>query len=160
MAFPGREGAVVKVNSYTHDEFGITTEDPELTVRMQDKWNAKGFALAEELDGVQQVYVYGDPDAKKTLVTWGSPTGAAREVGELAGVRIVQPVVLWPFPDRQMAEALEGTETLAVAEGNSRGQLARLLEQRGFHIDGRLLRYDGRPWGVGELRRQAEEVLA
>ena len=109
---------------------------------------------------MQQVYVYGDPDAKETLVTWGSPTGAAREVGELTGIRIVQPVVLWPFPDRQMAEALEGTETLAVAEGNSRGQLARLLEQRGFHIDGRLLRYDGRPWGVGELRRQAEEVLA
>jgi 2-oxoglutarate ferredoxin oxidoreductase subunit alpha len=160
LAFPGREGAVVKVNSYTHDEFGITTEDPEITVRMQDKWNAKGFALAEELDGIQQVYVYGDPDAKETLVTWGSPTGAAREVGELAGIRVVQPVVLWPFPDRQMAEALEGTETLAVAEGNSRGQLARLLEQRGFHIDGRLLRYDGRPWGVGELRRQAEEVLA
>ncbi len=160
LAFPGREGAVVKVNSYTHDESGITTEDPELTVRMQDKWNAKGFALAEELDTIQQVYVYGDPDAKETLVTWGSPTGAAREVGELEGIRIVQPVVLWPFPDRQMAEALEGTETLAVAEGNSRGQLARLLEQRGFHIDGRLLRYDGRPWGVGELRRQAEEVLA
>ena len=160
LAFPGTEGAVVKVNSYTHDEFGITTEDPELTVRMQDKWNAKGFALAEELDEVQQVYVYGDPDAVETLVTWGSPTGAAREVGELEGYRIVQPVVLWPFPDRQMAEALEGTETLAVAEGNSRGQLARLLEQRGFHIDGRLLRYDGRPWGVGELRRQAEEVLA
>ena len=160
LAFPGREGAVVKANSYTHDEFGITTEDPELTVRMQDKWNAKGFALAEELDALQQVYVYGDPEATRTLVTWGSPTGAAREIGELTGFRIVQPVVLWPFPDRQMAEALEGTEQLAVAEGNSRGQLARLLEQRGFHIDGRLPRYDGRPWGVGELRRQAEEVLA
>jgi len=159
LAFPGRGGAVVKANSYTHDEFGITTEDPELTVRMQDKWNAKGFALAAELDTLQQVYVYGDPLAKRTLVTWGSPTSAAREIGELAGIRIVQPAVLWPFPDRQMAEALEGTTTLAVAEGNSRGQLARLLEQRGFRIDGRLLRYDGRPWGVGELRRQAEEVL-
>jgi len=160
LAFPGQEGAVVKVNSYTHDEFGITTEDPELTVRMQDKWNAKGFALAEELDALQQVYVYGDPEATQTLVTWGSPTGAAREIGELTGFRIVQPVVLWPFPDRQMAEALEETEQLAVAEGNSRGQLARLLEQRGFAADGRLLRYDGRPWGVGELRRQVEEVLA
>ena len=160
LAFPGREGAVVKVNSYTHDEFGITTEDPELTVRMQDKWNAKGLALAEELDTLPQVNVYGDPEATRTLVTWGSPTGAAREVGELAGIRIVQPVVLWPFPDRQMAEALEGSEVIAVAEGNSRGQLARLMEQRGVAVDGRLLRYDGRPWGVGELRMQAEEVLA
>ncbi len=160
LAFPGREGAVVKVNSYTHDEFGITTEDPELSFRMQDKWNAKGLALAEELDGLPQVNVYGDPEATRTLVTWGSPTGAAREVGELAGMRVVQPVVLWPFPDRQMREALEGSELIAVAEGNSRGQLARLLEQRGFRIDSRLLRYDGRPWGVGELRRQAEEVLS
>lgn len=159
LTFPGREGAVVKVNSYTHDEFGITTEDPEITVRMQDKWNAKGFALADELDGIQQVYVHGDPEATETVVTWGSPTGAAREVGELEGIRVVQPVVLWPFPDRQMAEALKGTETLVVAEGNSRGQLARLLEQRGFTVDGRLLRYDGRPWGVGQLRRQIEEVL-
>ncbi len=32
---------------------------------MQDKWNAKGFALAEELDSLQQVYVYGDPEAKR-----------------------------------------------------------------------------------------------
>ncbi len=160
LAFPGREGAVVKVNSYTHDESGITTEDPELTVRMQDKWNAKGLALAEELDTLPQVNVYGDPEATRTLVTWGSPTGAAREVGELAGIRIVQPVVLWPFPDRQMAEALEGSEVIAVAEGNSRGQLARVMEQRGVAVDGRLLRYDGRPWGVGELRMQAEEVLA
>jgi 2-oxoglutarate ferredoxin oxidoreductase subunit alpha len=160
LAFPGREGAVVKANSYTHDESGITTEDPELTVRMQDKWNAKGLALADELDTLQQVYVYGDPDATRTLVTWGSPTGAAREVGELTDIRVVQPVVLWPFPDRQMAEALEGSEVIAVVEGNSRGQLARLMEQRGVAVDGRLLRYDGRPWGVGELRRQVEEVLA
>ena len=101
LAFPGRDGAMVKANSYTHDEFGITTEDPELTVRMQDKWNAQGRALADELDTLPQVNVYGDPERRGRVVTWGSPTGAVREVGELAGIRIVQPVVLWPFPDRQ-----------------------------------------------------------
>lgn len=160
LAFPGREGAVVKVNSYTHDEFGITTEDPALAVKMQDKWDAKGRALAGELDTLPQVNVYGDPEATRTLVTWGSPTGAAREVGELSGLRVVQPVVLWPFPERQLAEALDGSEQVAVAEGNSRGQLAELMEQRGLTVDRRLLRYDGRPWGVGELRLQAEGVLS
>ena len=109
-----------------------------------------------------QVNVYGDPDAKQTVVTWGSPTGAAREVGELEGIRVVQPVVLWPFPDRQMAEALRGQRRrVAVAEMQLHAASSPgLMEQHGFHIDGRLLRYDGRPWGVGELRRQVEEVLA
>jgi len=160
LAFPGRAGAAVKANSYTHDEYGMTSEDPGLTVRMQDKWDAKAAALAGELDGLPLVNVYGDPEATRTLVTWGSPTGAAREVGELAGIRVVQPAVLWPFPERQLRDALEGSEQVAVAEVNAGGQLAALMEQRGFALSGRLNRYDGRPWGVGELRLQVEEVLS
>ncbi|MFH0778557.1 MAG: 2-oxoacid:acceptor oxidoreductase family protein, partial [Candidatus Eisenbacteria bacterium] len=37
LAFPSEKGAVVKVNSYEHDEFGITTEDPALTNTIQEK---------------------------------------------------------------------------------------------------------------------------
>ncbi|HET6497399.1 MAG TPA: 2-oxoacid:acceptor oxidoreductase subunit alpha [Thermoleophilia bacterium] len=160
LAFPGRAGAVVKVNSYTHDEWGITTEDPGMTVQMQDKWLRKGRRMADELDTLPLVNVYGDPAARRTVVTWGSPTGALREIGELAGVRIVQPVLLWPFPVRQLSEALAGSERVAVAEVNATGQLASLMERYGLRVDARLNRYDGRPWGVGELRRRVEEVLA
>jgi len=75
-------------------------------------------------------------------------------------VRIVQPVVLWPFPVRQLSEALAGSDRVAVAEVNATGQLASLMERYGLRVDARLNRYDGRPWGVGELRRRVEEVLA
>ena len=160
LAFAGREGAVVKVNSYTHDEWGATTEDPVTTARMQEKWLRKGRAMAQELDGLPLVNVYGDAGATEAVVTWGSPTGALREIGELAGVRVVQPVVLWPPPVRQLRDALSGAHRVAVAEVNATGQLANLLERHGLRVDTRINRYDGRPWAVGELHRRIQEVLA
>ena len=106
------------------------------------------------------VNVYGDAGATEAVVTWGSPTGALREIGELAGVRVVQPVVLWPPPVRQLRDALSGAHRVAVAEVNATGQLANLLERHGLRVDTRINRYDGRPWGVGELHRRIQEVLA
>ena len=60
----------------------------------------------------------------------------------------------------QIAGALAGSEKVAVLEMNSTGQLAGLMERHGLDVDARILRYDGRPFGVGELRRQVERVLA
>jgi 2-oxoglutarate ferredoxin oxidoreductase subunit alpha len=160
LAFPGREGAVVKVNSYTHDEFGVTTEDPATSVAMQDKWLRKGRVMAAELDALPAVNVYGDPRSPRTIVTWGSPVGALREIAELTGLRVVQPVVLWPFPQRQLAEALAGSDKVLAVEMNATGQFAGLMRRHGLRVDDTLLRYDGRPWGVGELRQRVEEVLA
>jgi 2-oxoglutarate ferredoxin oxidoreductase subunit alpha len=159
LAFPGREDAIVKANSYTHDEYGVTTEDPETAVRMQDKWLHKGQAVAEELGGLPCVNVYGDASAARTVVTWGSPVGALREIGELTGLRIVQPVVIWPFPTRQMQAALEGSERTIVVEMNATGQFAGLMRRQGLRVDGRVNRYDGRPFGVGELRARVENAL-
>ncbi|NLD57170.1 MAG: pyruvate ferredoxin oxidoreductase, partial [Methanomicrobiales archaeon] len=48
-AFPGTEGAVVKVNSYTHDESGITTEDGEVTAQMTKKRLRKAETLKKSL---------------------------------------------------------------------------------------------------------------
>jgi 2-oxoglutarate ferredoxin oxidoreductase subunit alpha len=160
LAFPGREGAVVKVNSYTHDEFGVTTEDPATSVVMQDKWLRKGRAMAEELDTLPAVNVYGDPRSPRTVVTWGSPVGALREIADLTGLRVVQPVVLWPFPQRQLAEALAGSDKVLAVEMNATGQFAGLMRRHALRVDDTLLRYDGRPWGVGELRQRVEEVVA
>ncbi|MEZ5125431.1 MAG: 2-oxoacid:acceptor oxidoreductase family protein [Thermoleophilia bacterium] len=156
----GRSGAIVKVNSYTHDEWGLTTEDPLLTAQMQEKLLHKDRAMADELARLSLVNVYGDPRSSRAIVTWGSPTGALREIGELAGVRVVQPVVLRPFPVRQLADALVACDRVAVAEMNATGQLATLMEQHGLPVHTRLSRYNGRPWAVGELRQHVEEALA
>lgn len=44
LTFPGG-GAVVKANSYEHDEFGITTEDADLIARAQEKRLRKAGSL-------------------------------------------------------------------------------------------------------------------
>ncbi len=160
LAFPGREGAMVKANSYTHDEAGITTEEPATTVAMQDKWLRKGRAMADELDGLPTVNVYGDPSDPRAVVTWGSPVGALREIAELTGVRVVQPVVLWPFPGRRLAEALAGSGRVVVVEMNATAQFAGLMRRHGLPVHATVLRYDGRPWGVGALRQRVEEMFA
>jgi len=160
MAYPGTPGGTVKVNSYTHDEAGLTTEDPALTVAMQDKWERKCWGAAGALERLPLVNVYGDARADRTVVVWGSPTGAVREVAELEGYRVVQPAALHPFPAVQFAKALQGSARVAVLEMNAGGQLAGLMERHGFASDHSILRYDGRPWGVGELRREVDKVFA
>ena len=41
LAFPGRDGATVKANTYTHDEYGISAEDPGTTVACRTSGSAR-----------------------------------------------------------------------------------------------------------------------
>jgi 2-oxoglutarate ferredoxin oxidoreductase subunit alpha len=64
----GTPGAVVKANSYEHDKAGITIEEPDVTVRMQEKRMRKGAALANALAEFQTFAVYGSADARVGVV--------------------------------------------------------------------------------------------
>ncbi|MBX6422734.1 2-oxoacid:acceptor oxidoreductase subunit alpha [Thermosulfurimonas sp. F29] len=152
LAFPGDPRAVVKVTSYEHDSYGITTEEPEDIVRMQDKRLRKVRGLREELDRPEMVAVEGD--GERALCVWGSTRGAALEVARKLGLRYVQPLVLEPFPETTLRKALRGVRHLVVAETNATGQLARRLEAHGFPVEEVLLRYDGRPFTVEDLERR------
>jgi 2-oxoglutarate ferredoxin oxidoreductase subunit alpha len=60
LAFPGNSAAIVKVTSYEHDEYGITTEESEQIVRMQQKRLRKIKTIENELSKHEQVKVYGN----------------------------------------------------------------------------------------------------
>jgi 2-oxoglutarate ferredoxin oxidoreductase subunit alpha len=59
LAFPPLPGQVIKANSYAHDEKGITTEDPQITMQTSDKRQRKGQLMAEYLEGCETVKVLG-----------------------------------------------------------------------------------------------------
>lgn len=160
LGFPPLVGEVVKVDSYEHDESGVTTEDPELTVRMQEKRLRKWEGLEADVAGLEAVQVAGPRDASTALVCWGSNAGVCREVAEELGMRVVQPLVLSPFPSRQMDDALRGAERVICVENNATGQLERLLREHGFAVDDAVRRYDGRSFSVEELVAGAKEVLS
>jgi 2-oxoglutarate ferredoxin oxidoreductase subunit alpha len=159
LAFPGRAGAVVKANSYEHDQYGITTEEPEETVAMQEKRLGKRDGLVADIEAMEAVKVYGKKDSPIALVAWGSTKGAAVEVGEDLGLRVVQPLVLEPLPTGQIRRTLKGVRRLVAVENNATGCLARLLACHGVATDRTILKYDGRPFTVDGLKKRVEEAV-
>ena len=90
--------AVVKVNSYMHDEAGITTEEASLVNQMTKKRLRKGEGLAEEMQGYPAVAVSGNPEATTAVLCWGSTKGVCNEIAQELGLRVIRPIVLLPFP--------------------------------------------------------------
>ncbi|MEI7434615.1 MAG: 2-oxoacid:acceptor oxidoreductase subunit alpha [Methanomicrobiales archaeon] len=158
-AFPGTPGTVVKITSYTHDETGLSTEDAGISAIMAEKRMKKGARLLEEIDRLEAVRTYGDRSSPVALLAWGSNKGVACEVAGLLGLRVIQPVVLSPFPLRQMKEALSGVKRLVSVEDNMEGQLGSLLATHRIFVDDQVLKYDGRPFSVEELHKKVMEVL-
>jgi len=159
LIFPRDKEAVIKVDSYAHDEFGITTEDAEKTRNMQDKRLRKGRYLTKELERYETVKIYGNKGSSLALVSWGSNKGVCIEAAENLGLRVIQPVVLSPFPTREFQKSLNGVPKIVCVENNSTGQLATLISRYGFSVDEKILKYDGRPFSLDELEERIKEVV-
>jgi len=159
LAFAPRKDTVIKANSYEHDEFGITTEDSIITRKMQDKRLRKERVLRDELKGFRQVNRCGDNDSSTALLCWGSNKGVCTELAQKLGLKMVQPVVLSPFPEGAFREAVRGIEKIIVVENNATGQLAGLIRSHGFRTDGMILKYDGRPFALDELEIRVKEAI-
>ncbi|MDD1655046.1 MAG: 2-oxoacid:acceptor oxidoreductase subunit alpha [Methanomicrobiales archaeon] len=157
---PPAPGQTVKVNSYTHDERGISTEDPVLTARFQEKLQRKGAALAAEVATMSPVLSTGPDGARTVLFTWGSCTDVCIEVAGERGLRVVQPVVLWPFPAAAVRAAFAGADRVVAVEQNTTAQLARLAAAEGIGVHDRILKYDGRPFSLEDLEARVREVGA
>mgnify|MGYP000085342119 CR=1 FL=1 len=164
VVIPGTKGAVVKVNSSEHDEYGFTCEDPLVVTRMNEKRFKKLELLAKEVEtkglGVR---VYGDGEI--TLIAWGSTKGPILESMRVLlkrGIRIkyVQVVFLSPLPVNSIKTTLRDSNEIIVIENNMTGQLASLLRERVNIVpDHVITKYDGRPFHPEELIMRVEEVI-
>jgi len=157
LAFAPIKGQVVKMTSYVHDEYGITSEDTAVAKAIADKRMRKERNLAEELEGFETVKVYNS--GKTALLCWGSNKGVCIETANKYGLRVIQMLVLSPFPEKALAEALQGVDNVIDVECNSQGQLAQLLKQHGFKADEQILKYDGRPFSLEELENEVKKVI-
>ena len=160
LAFPPQKGQVIKVDSYTHDEGGITSEDPQITRETCDKRQRKGQSLAAYLEAYETVKVFGDEKSKNALLCWGSNKGVCLEAAQKLGLRVIHVLVLSPFPERKLRDALQGVERLLAVECNSTGQLARLAGSYGIKTHDRILKYDGRPFSVEDLLGELGRAMA
>jgi 2-oxoglutarate ferredoxin oxidoreductase subunit alpha len=158
MLSPPVPGSVIKVNSYAHDETGISTERADMTRLMTEKRFRKAATLKQETDALNPVMLHGARDAATALLCWGSTLPVCREVAGDRSFRVVQAVVLSPFPAEALRDALTGVKKLIAVEENATGQLQMLCARYGIVTDHAILKYDGRPFTVDELTRRLKEV--
>ena len=158
LCFPGKRGAVVKANSYEHDEAGITIEDEISAQKMQDKRLRKYKEMEKAVEKMQAVKVYGNKKSSRAILVWGSTKGPAKEIAEDLNIKMIQPLVIQPFPEKQIKKALEGVKNLILVEGNALGQLGSVLNSYGIKIDAKILKYNARPFLTEEIKKALDKI--
>ncbi|MBI2463419.1 2-oxoacid:acceptor oxidoreductase subunit alpha [Candidatus Peregrinibacteria bacterium] len=158
--FPGMEGGIFCGNSDEHDEYGYSNEESLNRIDQVNKRARKLEYAAKFLESAS-VNLIGPEDADITLVCWGSPKGVIVDaLDELPlrvrkRFRVLQIVVLWPFPSERVKSILEASKRVILIENNSEAQLAGLIRQMtGFDIREKILKYDGRSFFADEVAQK------
>jgi 2-oxoglutarate ferredoxin oxidoreductase subunit alpha len=161
----GTKGAIVRTNADEHNEYGYTTEEPELTAKMADKRFKKMDSLIRELRNVETVKIYGPEEADITILSWGSTKGPIREVMKILnrdGVKVnyLQIIYLHPFPSSEVQGVLKSAKRTVAVENNKTSLLTGLIRENTLmNVDHKILKYDGRPFNPGALTEKIREVL-
>ena len=160
---PSRE--VIKWNSYEHDEYGVTTEDPEVIKSMADKRRRKGESLVEYLKGIRTLNLFNsDSEHDVLVVTYGSTTMSVLESLKYLGLplAVAQPIYLEPFPLWEFEKLTSGGRfsKVVVVEESSTGLFARLIQEKtSLKVHHLINRYDGRPFEPVELAQELRRVM-
>jgi 2-oxoglutarate ferredoxin oxidoreductase subunit alpha len=92
--------------------------------------------------------LYGDKDAKHTVICWGSTKGPALQAmqGNESLFNVLHFTYMWPLPAEKITDMLKDIKSPVLVENNSTGQLGQLLKMvTGVEIDKKFLKYSGRP---------------
>jgi 2-oxoglutarate ferredoxin oxidoreductase subunit alpha len=147
-ALPGMGPELVVADSDEHTPDGHITENLGVRVEMMDKRLRKHQGLlAEALPPIFS----GPAEPDLLLAGWGSTKGSILEAAQdlTTQGRIVATChfpQVWPLNPDHFLPRLSAAREVVMVEGNASGQLARLIRREtGFHIQRRILRYDGLP---------------
>jgi 2-oxoglutarate/2-oxoacid ferredoxin oxidoreductase subunit alpha len=159
---PGQANGYYLANSYEHDKYGFATEEGWVRVEQVDKRAKKFEAMKAEI--IPQYFE--DNGGEMTLISFGSTKGAvvaARELLEQQHnikVNILNLSWIWPFPINQVMEVINKGIPFAVIEGNSTGQLAKIITmETGIKVENKFLKYDGRPFYPYEIVEFVKNTL-
>ncbi|OGW72878.1 MAG: hypothetical protein A3J72_03560 [Nitrospirae bacterium RIFCSPHIGHO2_02_FULL_40_19] len=111
-----------------------------------------------KLKGMQKEFgkptYYGDKKAKTLFLAWGSNYGVVREAVDYLkkqkrSVAMLHFNRIYPFPRKEAIAFLKGAKEIITVENNYQGQFGNILKaETGIEVDGKILKYDGRPFTV------------
>lgn len=149
----------VKINGKTHDESGISTDDPLILEKLAEKRLLKSFEIKQALEKESCIVTSGNLSSDAVVVSWGSNGCLCSEICIKMGLRSVQPVILHPFPKKQFGESVSGAVRTIVVEDNLTGQLSEIIKDHGFSVDHMILYNSGRQMTAETLEGRLKEVL-
>lgn len=126
------------INSLEHDEYGFVSEDPIDREAMVLKRVRKFETISKSIPETEKAVLHGDPEARVTIVSFGSTKqailSAVEELGrEGVKVNFLQIRVLSPFPKDLVSKVLGRAEKVVSVEANATGQLAFLVRAHTGH---------------------------
>jgi len=161
----GTPGTVFWCTGDEHDELGHISEEPMNRTRMIEKRMRKLETADKEIPIQERVNYFGDKDAAKIVVSWGSPKGAIMEAMERLRAEghemgFLQVRMLHPLPKAYVTEVLAKARKRIVVEGNYSSQLAGIIrEHTGIAMDYFVLKWNGRPVSVDETCEALKLIL-
>jgi len=135
---------ICKASSYTCNEFGITSEKGVDNVRKLDWLKEKKNNIEKEIK--EKVKIYGK--GENLVIGFGSVKGVLLDFIEENNFRFLHVLYLDPLDKARIKKEIEKSKKVYVVENNSTGQLADLI---GGNVE-RVLKYDGRPFTVEEVK--------
>jgi 2-oxoglutarate ferredoxin oxidoreductase subunit alpha len=130
------EGYRFHLTGLTHDEYGFPTSDKGQIVRMLEKLRLK---ITRHLDELTDVRVEMMDDAHIMVLAYGSTARAARQAIRMARkkrfkVGLIQPRIIWPFPERIVKKYLDQVDLVIVPELNQGQIIGEVKKLRHRHV--------------------------
>jgi 2-oxoglutarate ferredoxin oxidoreductase subunit alpha len=155
----GKGQGLIRIDSHEHDERGHIEEDFDIRERMQRKRMSK-LRLLEE--AALPPKIVGNPRGRTLVLCWGSTGPIVEEARNLLGgekLALAHLKQVHPLHS-SIRELVAEAGKVVVVEGNSTGQLARLVRlQTGRNPDHRLLNCRGHQFSVEEVSAGLRTVL-
>lgn len=149
LTLPGTKNGEFLSNSYEHDEFGYSTEDSEITIKMSEKRHQKLISMIPDLPKAE----LSNEKAKKLIIAWGSVAATVKEAN-LENYALLQIKTLWPI-DKELEKIINKYDDVTVIENNQTSQLTVLLKsQFDFNPTKIITKFDGRPFFPEELNEK------
>ncbi len=148
-----------------HTEDGMPTEDPIVRDQMMAKRRRKFETIAREIPDSEKVVLHGDPDAKITLVSWGSTKPIILEAMKLLekdGIKVnfLQLRLFYPFPVKPVLDVLTNAELVIDIEQNDLAQAAFLIRgYTGFTIEHFVKKLTGRALWDTEVAHAVKRIV-
>lgn len=157
-SIPGIKGGAYVASGDEHDERGWM--EPNF-LEVRETLHKRRLHKADEINYDRPFTIVGDKNAKTMIIGTGSigeliENYANKEEG-VQGLLIRQ---LVPLPKEQLKKALEGVETIIVAEYNARAQIRTMLKDV---LEGKetysLLRFNGEHFTDDEFKEEVGRLL-